>query len=231
MKSYEINYKQTLNQTMALQVKTSEAVKTVDDLRKKAKEIEASLHLQEEFSKSDDLVRNLTNALAENQPFADLVEQNVSAKIDLPVGTILPSLAAPSVFLKGERAKEWAPADGSQISPDSLYAKLTDKIQTPDFRGMFLRGLNAFQEGVVRKDGNQDPDSGRRPGDYQADMFKAHAHEEHPSRGNTWFKVHNRSGTWGNERSGNVKGLKTASAGGAETRPKNIAVYFYIKIN
>jgi hypothetical protein len=232
---------QTLTQTMELQKETSDAVRIVDKLRDEAKKIRASLDLQKDFVKSDDLVRDVTNALAENQPFAELVEQNVSAKIDLPVGTILPSLAPPNIFLKGERDKVWRPADGRQISPASLYAKLTGKLQTPDFRGMFLRGLNAFQDGVVRKDEKQDPDGAqRKPGDYQEDALQGHKHSSRKridaEGGNIFGWGGGQIGGEGEYMLDNIMvGYADDGHGipriGKETRPKNVAVYFYIKIN
>jgi hypothetical protein len=87
---------------------------------------------------------------------------------------------------------------------------------------MFLRGMN---EG--RNDGKQDPD-GREAGSYQPQSIEAHRHKI--GTAGIWPR------TWANGGSGEPKTAYKADgftdpSGGKETRPKNVAVYFYIKIN
>jgi len=163
----------------------------------------------------------------------------------LPIGTIVPSVVGPHKFSAlaedpggfSPSRSVWVPADGRDV-PGSLYAK---QVQTavPDLRGLFLRGLNWSDTDRVRKDGNQDPGGAeRRPGDYQADDLKAHKH------GFTRKVLDFGSGApKGVERAGgsrnalqwtsgpSTEGRETEPAGGTETRPRNSAVYYYIKIN
>lgn len=152
----------------------------------------------------------------------------------LPVGTIVPSMLDPRAFAKiagdpgdfDPRTSIWVPADKRDVA-GSRYAKEVSGI-VPDFRGMFLRGLNYSDTDRVRSDGLQDPDgAGRRPGSIQHDAVIKHSHQM------TEFQM-------GSERHGSGDGAYEHSVntttgvnadGGSETRPKNMAVFYYIKIN
>ncbi len=94
-------------------------------------------------------------------------------------------------------------------------------------RGMFLRGLN-----VGRSDGLQDPDT-RAAGSYQADENKSHNHTNGSYQyllqsdcNTTTFPTDT---TCGEPNLGSVGAI--AASGGPEARPRNIAVYIYVKIN
>lgn len=141
---------------------------------------------------------------------------------ELPVGSIIPSMLT-EIQLQKEVIGEWILADGRTIPKTSRYAAISGKSNVPDLRGMFLRGLNA-----ERSDGYQDPDgNARSAGDLQSDELKHHSH--------TYINA----GVWGRSWKGEDGDPKTAymaqgntgEFGGKETRPKNIAVYFYIRIN
>jgi len=160
---------------------------------------------------------------------------------NLPIGTIMPSMLHPGVFAKtvgdpsvfDPETSKWVLADGQKDITNSQYGKLLANTRfTPDLRGMFLRGLN---EG--RKDDKRDPDDQRKPGDYQGDALQRHRHDTDA------FKLDRHIGQ-------DTKELGYTSRGGAdagkanvttvtgervnvadETRPKNVAVYYYIKIN
>lgn len=104
----------------------------------------------------------------------------------------------------------WKPADGTD--------------GTDDLRGMFLRGLNTFDAGsTTRSDGKQDPSS-RILGAYQADKFDAHTHE-----------IKNRAiyqsggAAEGMAQNGAYGSGVTKSAGGDETRPRNVAYIYCVK--
>lgn len=146
---------------------------------------------------------------------------------NLPIGTIIPSMLNESSFAEtvadptdfdSEKSK-WVLADGRNVDGSEYAGKV--KPQLPDLRGMFLRGMN---EG--RTDG--DPDQDRQVGSYQADAFAKHDHN---------LKFHYRSfkGDGGKGRPALDEGTSpkpvTPIQGNRETRPKNVAVYFYIKIN
>lgn len=143
----------------------------------------------------------------------------------VPVGTIIASYLSKQQ-MKGTYGDEWVLANGDDVSTKSQFFKITGKTKLPDLRGMFIRGLN---EG--RNDGKQDPQPNRTAGDYQEDAFKEHHHKliwHHRS-------FHGAGGPGippvdepGKDQPDTTKKPKE---GGDETRPKNVAVYFYIKIN
>lgn len=120
----------------------------------------------------------------------------------------------------------YVPCDGRSIVGSKLH-RITRMTNAPDLRGKFIRGLNQFfNDGEPRFDPTRgDTDAGRVVASYQADDFKSHNHSV--------FNVIDVKD--GNEKSaiglnpGNPR--ETGLTGGQETRPRNIAVYFYIKIN
>jgi hypothetical protein len=141
---------------------------------------------------------------------------------NFPVGTVIASYLAPP-RMKERYGEQWALADGSDVSTKTAFYDITGKTQLPDLRGMFIRGLNAD-----RKDGKQDPDGDTRVvGDYQADDFHRHKH------------AFGTAGIWGRSFKGEDGSPKTAYAkdedtkekGGNETRPRNVALYYYIRID
>ncbi len=171
---------------------------------------------------------------------------NLEKIANMPIGTIVPSMLPPSLFAEvvGDPApsvfdpgkSKWVLADGRDIRI-SRYGRLSGNAETPDLRGMFLRGLN---EG--RKDDKQDPDV-RKPGDYQKDAIQRHGHKATVTGEPTGYKeqaetpsgigyTRNKAGRNApyEKISVNVSDVVGANAE-AETRPRNAAVYFYIKIN
>lgn len=160
---------------------------------------------------------------------------------NIPVGTILPSFLPPNRFSEVANGKPyanidyattpWVLADGRPENADlpasCLYRQKTDQRKLPDLRGMFIRGMN---EG--RNDGIQDPDT-RIVGSYQPDSFATHGHTYADSQFNpTRRKVKGSGGTQVYNVGTYTHPVETTGQnGGAETRPKNIAVYYYIKIN
>jgi len=126
------------------------------------------------------------------------------------------------------------------------------EIHVPDLRGQFLRGLNVFvdemKEGPVkgpRADGRQAPSdpkdpakpegekkAARQAGDWQEEEFKRHNHR---------ILTYNDDFNWGggehppsfsrNDAPHRNWAYTTEPEGGSETRPSNVAVYYYIKVN
>lgn len=149
---------------------------------------------------------------------------------EIPVGTVVSSLIKPSNFIKGPLIGLWVPADGRPIPKDSKYFETTDIDRVPDLRGMFLRGLNEFEGGKVRNDGLEDPDGAtRKPGNYQEDRIKKHRHLVASRTADTSIggtKLPYRGGgssrEWWSEEN---------TDGSSETRPRNVAIYYFIKIN
>jgi hypothetical protein len=128
----------------------------------------------------------------------------------VPRAAILPyfGTVAPSGYLI---------CDGAAVPLE--YADLIAIIgsNTPDLRGQFLRGWSA--------NASVDPEGPRAPGASQVDMFASHTHVEDV------LKPCGTISPEGDGTSGNEKGcpVNTEPTGGAETRPKNIAMGFIIK--
>lgn len=125
----------------------------------------------------------------------------------------------------------WIKANGAAVSR-TAYAGLFLAIGTtygagdgvttfkvPDLRGEFLRGL----------DDGRSVDAGRTLGSGQADSFKSHSHELvlASSVGATYNGVGGSpSAGWSSTVTTNVP---QGSAGGTETRPRNVAMLACIK--
>jgi len=135
----------------------------------------------------------------------------------LPAGTV-------AAFGASYAPSGWLKCDGSAVSR-TAYAALFAAIGTtfgagngtttfniPDARGEFLRGW----------DDGRGVDSGRTIGSAQSDAFKSHNHT-YPE---------GFSGGGSGSQSGPTSGgtLTTNSTGGTETRPRNVALLYIIKI-
>jgi hypothetical protein len=140
---------------------------------------------------------------------------------NFPVGTVIASYLSPQQ-MKDNYGAEWVLANGDDVSTKTAFYTITGKTKLPDLRGMFIRGLNGN-----RNDEKQDPDGNNRVvGDYQADDFQKHNHTIATA------------GVWGRSFKGEDGSTKTAykmdgytgEKGGEETRSRNIALYYYIKI-
>ena len=169
------------------------------------------------------------------------ISDNISnlQEITPPVGSIVPSMLNenqfkaqvedPSTF-SGSSSK-WTLADGRDIS-GSTYSTVTSQSNAPDLRGMFLRGLN-----TGRSDGKQDPEGGSRSiGDYQADQVRSHNHNNGSFDRLMIANGLNTTNGTALDNTGlpevNLFTSATINAfGGTETRPRNIAVNYYIRIN
>jgi len=111
--------------------------------------------------------------------------------------------------------------DGRDITGSQL-CQYTGVCTLPDARGVFIRGMN-----VNRSRDTGDPSGNRPVGNFQNDEFKSHSHS------------YVNAGVWARSWKGDDSGPKTAhkqqgdtsKRGGVETRPRNIALYTYIKIN
>ncbi len=168
----------------------------------------------------------------------------------LPPGTIIASILEPTLFLAGR--EDWRLADASRIPDGELLDLVTrdqpaisDSSRLPDPRGMFLRGQNAG-----RADGKQDPDK-RLSGSYQSGATKlpmtpftavaedsgGHAHEYVRARGfRSGTGEHARAKPDGPRANTSTSGthrhaVNVTGGGDTETRPANVSVYFYIKID
>lgn len=94
-----------------------------------------------------------------------------------------------------------------------------------------------------RNDGKQDPDDNRKAGMPQDDTFEKHAHKMAQNFPSTvsWNEFINSSDKRDFKpvsitvspytNADEAKNVEVAPKGDVETRPKNVAVYFYLKIN
>lgn len=146
---------------------------------------------------------------------------------------------------------KWSPCDGRRIESSCGLARATQNLtNVPDLRGIFLRGNNIFD---INEAGNgipivsitqKDPSDNRLRGIVQDDDIKEHNHQivlqsfggvtttPKAVAGNTSGADGDLDGS--REISGYDKTtvpLVIANTGGKETRPKNVAINYYIRIN
>ncbi|MEE8551702.1 MAG: hypothetical protein V3S72_00215 [Desulfobacterales bacterium] len=168
----------------------------------------------------------------------------------LPIGTIIASMLQFEKF-QNVAGNTWKPADGRKVSTTSKYATLTGNTTLPDLRGMFLRGLNQFDPLMgPRRDKYKDPDGSRRKaGKLQKDATSL---PKSPFKGDAasagvhshiYFKARSEGARSGSNHRASSEASTTGSSGDhthtvlinaggdSETRPVNIAVFYYIKID
>ena len=200
-------------------------------------------------------VMEVQESLESGRSELNVLSEQLAAVVDpLPPGTVIASILEPRIFLRDGRNEKWRLADAGVVPPNSLYATLVVDAsiegveRLPDLRGMFLRGLN-----VGRNDGMEDPDgNNRKAGHLQAgatkrpttafggttDMTGGH---EHMVEGAISIRTavgenfqRNKKSADDVETSSSGKHIHSVSidrGGDAETRPRNVSVYYYIKIN
>lgn len=148
----------------------------------------------------------------------------------VPVGTVVASFGVPAA------GSGWLLCDGSTIPVGAEYAALKLMVgdNTPDLRGMFLRG--AGQNDIVER--KYDGGDAHNVGSYQGDLLKQHDHKNgvyerlmkvdgvNTSNG----AALDNSNQFGSEPNLLEAAAMTQGTGtGAETRPKNVAVNYIIK--
>jgi microcystin-dependent protein len=156
----------------------------------------------------------------------------------VPVGTIVAFVGPdPQAHID----TNWYPCDGRTLNKNA-YVELFNLIMTtfgqtdgdqfplPDLRGMFPRGVDPT--GKVDPDGAsryRQGDSAKKPigpvvGSFQDDQFMSHQHTL-----NAVMNTANSGPAFRNDGSYNYDtALPTGKAGGNETRPKNVYVYYLI---
>jgi len=148
-------------------------------------------------------------------------------------GDVVYSILDPDHFYTTHDKSKWALLDGRNINGSDLTTLGVHKI--PDARGVFIRAMDLGRNDI---DGKGDPDSHtRNVTDIQMDGLKSHQHNfqdayfsEIDCGGNHGF-----IGASGNDHDNSPCKMPNITDAGigtiSETRPKNIALYIYIRIN
>lgn len=148
------------------------------------------------------------------------------------IGDIRYSILSPDSFVK-ENGQGWVLMDGRLIPETAKLCKDYRICKLPDARGYFIRSLN--------------PDNSQRvAGDAQTDQFKAHKHHIASLAWSTGAVTMSPLVAFDNKGNGyparlsvedgppygDITGdLIVSDEGGEETRPANIGLYTYIKID
>lgn len=163
-----------------------------------------------------------------------------------PAGTV-------AAFAGSAAPEGWLLCDGSSVSSadyPALFAAIgtswggdgSPSFNLPDLRGRFLRGLDVT--GTVDPDAAQRKDKngtvvGAVVGSLQEDEFKSHYHYQGAGSAGTYGRYGSTGGltaVWHSDIDGEWSpgwqdaALNTSTQGGMETRPKNTAINFIIKI-
>ncbi len=160
----------------------------------------------------------------------------------IPVGTVITSVLPWSMFAQtandsasfDPNTNKWAPCDARSIRGSEL-ARLGGGPTTPDLRGVFTRGLNSFaaDEPDPVAERQRDPDLRRKVGSFQDHSTGEHSHFFRGSGAalTTADNGSDRKNLWHDGDYSQSTERETHKNPIGETRPKNVAVYFYIKIN
>lgn len=160
----------------------------------------------------------------------------------IPIGSIIASTLSFSEFHSQSTDKAfnsnesiWAPCDGRAVN-GSIYSSRYQKDFVPDLRGQFLRGnfsMGGPSEVIQNTPNGSNPRDGESTQNgyiYQSENFKSHNHSLDSKHNGFYQSGQVRShGTNGGDSYGFSQ--STSSNGGNETRPKNMYVYYYIRIN
>jgi len=187
------------------------------------------------------------------------VIQSVPAKskkevsMEMPVGTVIASFLGWEQFQSATKCNamnpnstwqadtsKWCPADGRE-TPNSLFTRYASSVHVPDLRGMFLRGVNTIDfnpaiQSIPALDPHKKDPVDRPAGDYQSDSVGPHSHSYGPipsevnsPGGNAGSGQH--WGSYGGHEhdKGNTSDITEPKS--TETRPKNVSVFYYVRIN
>ncbi len=150
------------------------------------------------------------------------------------LGNVTYSVLSPDVF-RQENGLGWFLLDGGlDLKNNNLNLQQTDLCNKhglfcndlPDARGTFLRGMN-----LGREESKGDTNNDRKVGSFQQDEFKTHQHDIQLGTRVAGHSAKTKGGEfWGNERSKHKTNWSKPTTS-KETRPKNITLYIYIKLN
>jgi microcystin-dependent protein len=172
--------------------------------------------------------------------------------IGIPVGTVVTfageltsSSSSPLANMAVIEEQGWTLCDGRTLLISQypelftvlgyLYGGDKSQFKIPDYRGIFLRGVDDRE---ANNDEGKDPDRPRKVGSAQEDALQKHQHSYNqvPNPSGTTIVANTGEGTPANEAT-NLTGEPTDSLlsspgkvrSSEETRPKNITVYYIIK--
>ena len=177
-----------------------------------------------EVTSNDSFLLAKINAL---QVRCDSIENNwrIQDSLICPKGTIVSSVTTPGAdgYLPNTN-QTWSLAAGQG---------LVNGVNVPDLRGRFLRGINYNIGGSHGSLPVNISDSvGREVGSYQVDVFASHSHRQGYMGGcGGGGSAYPTVGGWSGGTFTYMDGpVRTEDIGGSETRPKNVAVYYYVKV-
>lgn len=162
---------------------------------------------------------------------------NVGVIDHYKVGDVVYSVLKPDEFMQ-LHGSSWTLMDGRAIDQQFDLRRMFGWTNVPDARGLFLRSMNLGRDKATG-DAGADNLNNRVVGSYQDDILKLHSHLQDENY-NVALRLFQNSDPYGtirdSDRSTNEPVLlgdnkKIVPFGGAETRPRNIALYTYIKIN
>ena len=154
------------------------------------------------------------------------------------VGDVRSSFLSEAQF-QSLNGTNWILSDGRSVT-GSAFHTVTGLTTVPDCRGVGLRGKNNG-----RSDGNQDVAGERALGSFQMDALQGHMHDAQVTINtgtgvpdNDSLAQGNGNNSGGSSSNTGVKGMRTSTTPNygtvrpaAETRVKNIAVNFFVRIN
>lgn len=154
------------------------------------------------------------------------------------VGDVVYSVLPPELFSKAH-AGTWVLMDGAPLDASTqLHGFLTEQgridllqrggaVRVPDGRGVFIRGMNLGRDAA-----SGDPAGTRQVGSDQADSLKAHTHKfsyQHQQTNDPQRKGRDASNAA--QKHTETATSVTEPTGEQETRPRNVALYAYIKVS
>jgi hypothetical protein len=124
----------------------------------------------------------------------------------------------------------YVPCDGRSVNGSALGN--SGVTNAPDLRGKFMRGLNNMynHEAPPLDNTKADPDNARVAGSYQDDRVGKHTHQIATNDDGTSPDGSYKITAYSKHNGPSVTTAENENPHG-ETRPKNIAVYYFIKIN
>jgi hypothetical protein len=164
------------------------------------------------------------------------LESNVAnAQSYVPIGSVVASLLTKEQFAEAAgdppafdvKKSKWKLADGSSVA-GSRYSQIFQIAAFPDLRGLFLRAKNES-----RSDGKGNPDGEKGLGEFEMDQLQDHEHEfNRGSAGDdSGYVMTGSKSTPASQANTNFIVANGAVHHGAETRPRNATVNYYVRVN